>query len=171
MTVGRLLRALVVCVAFAGGAAFVGCTAAPLPTSPALVLASPGTMAICELIDASDLSASVGSEFSIVDEATSATACTYRTNGIADAAFDVAIRVEDSFSSLADVQQTFVDGVVVDSVGDGAYWSASIGSVWFVAHERLYAVQLIGFEGSDETARQLAVAVATQAVARLADSG
>jgi hypothetical protein len=138
----------------------------PTPPPQEGPITFPVAAAFCEAVPADSVSTAAGGPAEIVPEASGATVCTYRVLESGDETYDIIARVEDSFADLESVRQVFVDGQSIEGVGEGAYWVPLVTALWFESDGRLFAVQLVTFDGDDE--RALAIA---SAVAQLIESG
>lgn len=139
-----------------------------VPSSPssgsatAAVSMSPaGNRSICSILQTAEVSDLVGEPVTTVASSSTESVCTYRAT-VAEPTFDVAIRLEDTFEDLRSIRDTFTDGTDL-RVGEAAYWSPSVATLWFSTGQLLYAVQVIGAVQDDR-----AVAIATALAGELA---
>ena len=121
---------------------------------------------LCDRLAVIEIGRAAGATAEFEPGASGASVCTYRIGSGAAESHHIAVRIEDSFQSVDQVETAFPDGVVVGNVGDRAYWASAVATLWFSQSALLYAVQVVGLE-SDETGQNRAVAVAEVVVKHL----
>lgn len=114
---------------------------------------------LCDRLPLIEIGRAAGTPVELEPQASGASVCTYRIATATGDSHHVAIRLEDSFHSIDQVEKAFPDGADVGNGRGRFFWSPVVATLWFSEQGPLYAVQVVGIE-RDETARDLATAVA-----------
>lgn len=137
------------------------------PTPGETTVPSPVQAEMCRLVTVEDM-ASIAGQPAAIDAASSNVAtCTYVFGASsASPSYEIALRTEDVFDGLATAKAAFAGGQDVPDLGDGAYWSPTVETLWFKAGDSLLAVQLLGFDPQGN-ALAIARAVAEAALGKM----
>lgn len=146
---------------------------APSPSIP-LVTATvpPADHAMCDVLALEQVTSIAGQPAAIDPELSKVGTCTYAIGGAsAGVSYQITLRDEDVFEDLATAKHAFADGRDVPDLADGAYWSPTVDVMWFQVGDRLFAVQLLGFDHARDDAMGFARAIAEAALAKLGALG
>jgi hypothetical protein len=111
----------------------------PASSQPPASLSVAGT---CRVLGSDDLTGLVSGTITQLPEGNPATLCAYHV-AASPVPFDVVLRLEDAFASLDEVHTALPGGTTGPAPAD-LYWVDDVGTGWFVAGGKLYAVQVLG---------------------------
>lgn len=128
---------------------------------------SPAQVEMCGLVTLEEIASIAGRPAAIDAASSNADTCTYAVGATsASSSYEITLRTEDVFDDLATAKAAFAGGQDVPDLGNGAYWSPTVETLWFKAGERLLAVQLLSFDPQG-SALAIARAVAQAALGKL----
>ena len=123
---------------------------------------------LCDLVSAEDVASIVRQPVSIDVRSSSTGVCTYMVApSPGGPQYVLAIRVEDVFEDVTAVAAAFPVGRPIPAIGDAAYWSEDVSTLWFEHEDVLWVVQLVAVTSPPEDAFHLAEATALHLVTEL----